>query len=816
MKLFFIGTDRPQLDRIEFHADSQPDKKFGFLQRGYGSTANSFTWREMPQALSLFFLEYLNATPPGKQFLFRRTEQTATLADAITKRNGKIFTLFQESLSGREIAYRVDMVFDGDNLHGKNTLERTVSVNTDYLPQDCVEIYFDRKPLPPDKLQKFTEHFRKAWKLPPPSEPAFLKEDEVNPAKQEPAGQPAAKEPSPVPKSDSSPTPAREPFQPELKEQQPPATVPGPTPQAEETRLSKLLAQELAQALDTLRGQPQSKPASEETPSQGQAATAKQSSTAEAESDSPKPDFVADRLHFELKAQPGREKEEEETTPTPPIDRRLFEIHNPEHTEWDDSDGLINFTGDDSEADLWRIRDASEGLLIFGAVGSGKTSGSGAAFARAYLQAGFGGLVMTAKPDEARRWLRMCRETGRAGDCVHVTPGSGRKLNFLQYETQRPGERIAVTDDLIALFRCLLGVMSRSKGDEPGEVFWTNTTNQLMRKLIDIFLLAGEPLTLNRLVRFIHVAPRDEDKDWRNIRMFASLITRAGEAANDGTDEDKRIYQEAFEYWTEFYPTITEATRSGFITGFTAMADTLSGRGIYEMIGTETNLTPEMILSGKIVILDVPLKGNIQGGLMVQSIWKLLFQQAVERRADKGRKTARPAFLWEDEGHLFFSHHDVNFQPSARDCRAPHVILSQNIHNFLHLGHSEHSVHAVFSAMNTYIFHTNGDLETNQWASAHVGAQKKLKLTTDGLLKPMKDKDISFFTERRPEEVENVGKFILAEETKQSVPPEDFAKLKRGGDGTCEALIVWLSHRFAANRNRNFCVLTFEQEQQTT
>jgi hypothetical protein len=193
-----------------------------------------------------------------------------------------------------------------------------------------------------------------------------------------------------------------------------------------------------------------------------------------------------------------------------------------------------------------------------------------------------------------------------------------------------------------------------------------------------------------------------------------------------------------------------------------------------------------------------------------------LFQQAVERRADKGLKTARPAFLWEDEGHMFFSHNDVNFQPSARDCRAPHVILSQNIHNFLHLGHSEHSVYAVFAAMNTYIFHTNGDLETNRWASAHVGEVKKLKLTTDGLLRPLKDKDISFFTERRPEQVENVGRFTLAEETKQSIPPEDFAKLKRGGDGSCEALIVWLAHSFAANRGRNFCVLTFEQEKQTT
>jgi hypothetical protein len=117
--------------------------------------------------------------------------------------------------------------------------------------------------------------------------------------------------------------------------------------------------------------------------------------------------------------------------------------------------------------------------------------------------------------------------------------------------------------------------------------------------------------------------------------------------------------------------------------------------------------------------------------------------------------------------------------------------------------------------MNTYIFHTNGDLDTNRWASERIGGVKKLKLTTDGLLKPLRDKDISFF-DRQPEEVESVGKMKISEETKQAMLPEDFAKLQRGGEGTCEAVILWLAHRFAANQNRNFCVLTFEQEPQTT
>ena len=52
----------------------------------------------------------------------------------------------------------------------------------------------------------------------------------------------------------------------------------------------------------------------------------------------------------------------------------------------------------------WTIRHAVEGTHIFGGPGSGKTSGSGATIARAFLNAGFGGLVMTAKADERELW----------------------------------------------------------------------------------------------------------------------------------------------------------------------------------------------------------------------------------------------------------------------------------------------------------------------------------------------------------------------------------------------------------------------------
>jgi hypothetical protein len=66
-----------------------------------------------------------------------------------------------------------------------------------------------------------------------------------------------------------------------------------------------------------------------------------------------------------------------------------------------------------SPTDHWTIRDACEGVQIFGAIGSGKTTGSGAALAMRYLQHGFGGLVCCAKPEERALWQGYMRDAGR-------------------------------------------------------------------------------------------------------------------------------------------------------------------------------------------------------------------------------------------------------------------------------------------------------------------------------------------------------------------------------------------------------------------
>ena len=98
------------------------------------------------------------------------------------------------------------------------------------------------------------------------------------------------------------------------------------------------------------------------------------------------------------------------------------------------------------------IRHACEGVQIFGGIGSGKTSGSGAALAKSFLRAGFGGLVLCAKKDELETWQRYARETNRE-QSVLVFDASGEwRFPFLQYEVSRQGEGAGYTENLVRLF----------------------------------------------------------------------------------------------------------------------------------------------------------------------------------------------------------------------------------------------------------------------------------------------------------------------------------------------------------------------------
>jgi hypothetical protein len=107
-------------------------------------------------------------------------------------------------------------------------------------------------------------------------------------------------------------------------------------------------------------------------------------------------------------------------------------------------------------------------VQILGATGSGKSSGSGQALAKAFMESNLGGLVLTAKNDEVLSWKRFAKAAGRESELLIVGPDSPHRFNFLRYELKRPGTGAGHTENLVNLFCSVLEAAERKQGQGGG------------------------------------------------------------------------------------------------------------------------------------------------------------------------------------------------------------------------------------------------------------------------------------------------------------------------------------------------------------
>src|SRR5277367_5508569 len=99
----------------------------------------------------------------------------------------------------------------------------------------------------------------------------------------------------------------------------------------------------------------------------------------------------------------------------------------------------------------FRLADAQTGVCVFGATGSGKTSGPAKHLAYGYLAAGFGGLVLCAKPEERIMWQQWATECGRTDDLIIFDASGKNRFNFMDWEASRAGDGGGLTINIVAL-----------------------------------------------------------------------------------------------------------------------------------------------------------------------------------------------------------------------------------------------------------------------------------------------------------------------------------------------------------------------------
>ncbi len=378
--------------------------------------------------------------------------------------------------------------------------------------------------------------------------------------------------------------------------------------------------------------------------------------------------------------------------------------------------------------EAWTLADAVEGTQIFGGVGSGKTTGSGALLAESFLRHSFGGLVLCAKPTERARWEAYARTCGREDDLVIFSPNHPWRFNFLDYEYHRAGLGAGQVETIVELFHSLKSMVEGDHTMNSQDGHWERAASELIRNAIHVLALSQGRLSLDELYQLVMDAPEGDqaqDVAWQRHSFCWQALKTAQQKASTPRDQHNLLM--AKRYWLQTYAGLADKTRSSVYSTFSAIADVMLHDAMWELFCTETNLVPEDTYSkGSIIVLDMPIREYGKVGILAQRLMKHLFQRAWLRRSVA--EYPRPVFLFVDEAQNFVDSFDFLFQAEAREVLCANIFITQTINNYYAvLGHkSRDEAHALLGTFQK-LFHAGGDPVTNSYAAESIGYTHKYR-----------------------------------------------------------------------------------------
>lgn len=427
----------------------------------------------------------------------------------------------------------------------------------------------------------------------------------------------------------------------------------------------------------------------------------------------------------------------------------------------------------------FRLADALTGVAVFGATGSGKTSGPAKHLAYGYLGHGFGGIVLCAKREERLQWEQWAADTGRTDDLVIVESGGKWCFNPLAWEAERVGPGGGYTINVVALLDeiagSIAGAAGRAEGGGAGDAkFFNDALHYLNTNVVDLIVLAGYAVTLPLMRAIVTSAPLSKDEvnspAWEETEC-AALIALADKLTSESGDTAAREdFEECRNYWTKEFPNLSERTRSIIVLSFSMLVRPLITRPLKQLFST-TNVIPENTFDGKVIIVDLPVQAFRLAGKVASLLWKFCFQVAVMRRSPPSNGYLRPVFLWADEAQNFVTEFDAEYQAVARSAAGCTVYLTQNRESYRRVLNDDDAVDSLLGNLQAKFFCQNSSIDTNEFASKLLGEHYVDVMTTN----------VGQSHGDSANQASSTGGVSRKEEKRPFVEPSVFTTLKRGG-----------------------------------
>jgi hypothetical protein len=354
----------------------------------------------------------------------------------------------------------------------------------------------------------------------------------------------------------------------------------------------------------------------------------------------------------------------------------------------------------------WAWEDFYKNCIVFGQSGTGKTvcvlnallDGLLASTKRCSEKPS--GLILDPKGDFYDKIQVVCKKHGREKDLLILDPQQPqRSLRWNPLDSD---------DDELELAARFAAVLETLGMKSEQDSFWIDSAKKFIRHSIALVRLTNPP---------------DEPPTFAQIGQLASTLAAISERADLVADDDPRG-ELCLGFFANEWVDLADQTRSSIQAYITNMIDPFLMDPYATLFsGRSTVCVADMLSSGKILYVYMPIADKEAMSRMVSTFIKLEYYREVLKRPNK----KRASFFLCDEFQAFFTagqgKGDADFFERSRQSNHANIIATQNLPSLTKQVKQQDPVMNLLGNCAVKMFLRNTDAETNRYASELFGEQ---------------------------------------------------------------------------------------------
>lgn len=309
------------------------------------------------------------------------------------------------------------------------------------------------------------------------------------------------------------------------------------------------------------------------------------------------------------------------------------------------------------------LNDAAQNILIFGGIGSGKTTRAVQPLLLQLLDQDAGGLIFDIKGDFKHAVEKISVALERE---VTVIGPTRTKMNLLS----------GLPPEVAASF-LKSALLLNTKGGF--DAFWIDTASELCKNSLGILSFFDGRYSLSDLHAYIFDAPTRE-----------GINDEANEQLKSLPERDARLLKTYLSYYETVFSSFDDKVKTGVFASVAQVLSPFNHPDLVDAFCTESKDAPLMedVLNGAVFLVDMPLSRWGLGGKVAYNFIKLRFFNVMQKRnVEESWNKERPVFFMCDEFQEIVSANrdglsDLNFWDKSRSSKCIGIISAQAVSSF--------------------------------------------------------------------------------------------------------------------------------------